>query len=175
VAVGIAVVATGIAAVAAAIGAPAGGGPTGRAASARQRRQSAARARETRLRNRARELRGCLDALPGFDRKVIVLRAGIGTDARSRRAVAERLGVSVDRVRRAERSGLRGLREADSDFGCASGGASSGPGGANGTGGVGLAIASGGAAPTPPGPSSSRAARWPTAPPPHRTATRSVA
>ena len=83
---------------------------------------------------------------------MIVLRAGIGTDARSRRAVAERLGVGVDRVRRAERSGLRGLREADSDFGCASGSACSGPGGANGTGGVGLAIASGGAGADPAGP-----------------------
>jgi hypothetical protein len=104
-----------------------------------ERRHRAARAREARLRDSARRLRGCLDALPSFDRRVIILRAGIDGAPRTRRQVAKRLDVSVDRVRDAERSGVRGLRRADSDLGCGSlPGATGGPTAT----GVGLAVSS---------------------------------
>ena len=89
-----------------------------------------------RLRRTARRLQGCLGALPDFVRKVIVLRFGIHGAPHSRRAVAERLDVSVGRVRHAERSGLRSLRQVDSDFACGARGGAGGPGG------VGVAISS---------------------------------
>jgi hypothetical protein len=55
--------------------------------------------------------RSCLDALPRAERRVLVLRAGVGAAApRSRGTVARRLDVTVRRVRYLERSGLRRLR-----------------------------------------------------------------
>jgi hypothetical protein len=93
-----------------------------RAAAARLRhltpRQRSAR-HERRLRSAARELEGCLPALSGFERDVIVLRGGLrGHRALSRSKTATRLNVGAGRVRSAERSGLAGLRRADAKQGC---------------------------------------------------------
>ena len=71
-----------------------------------------------------RRLRGCLTALSSFDEQVIRLRGGIGGSPQTRGQVARRLDVSEGRVQSAERSGLRGLRAADREFGCASGSSS---------------------------------------------------
>jgi hypothetical protein len=119
-------------------GALAPSSPRQRRAAARRanRRLRGARTREAELRKSARRLRGCLDALRRFERRVIVLRAGIGGAPRTRRQVARRLHVSVGRVRYAERSGIRGLRRADSEFGCGQLGHTSGATGP----GVGLAV-----------------------------------
>jgi hypothetical protein len=58
--------------------------------------------------------------LPRFERRVLDLRTGrLGeTPARSRRTVARRLDVSLQRVRKAEREGLRQLRSSDRASGC---------------------------------------------------------
>ena len=57
-------------------------------------------------------LSGCLDELSTGQRRVLVLRAGLGARAgtASRRAVARRLDITVRRVGRLERSGLRQAR-----------------------------------------------------------------
>jgi hypothetical protein len=111
---------------------PAGGAPSGRpssgpsaadtgssaaAAGTRARARSGAggtrRAvarvrRERRLRTTVRRLQDCLGGLSRLQRRVLVLRAGIGAGpARSRARVARRLDVSVRRVARTERRGLR--------------------------------------------------------------------
>jgi hypothetical protein len=85
--------------------------------SARGRRAAAAPAprerRERRLRQTVARLRGCLDSIGATQRRVLVLRAGIGAAApHSRTAVADRLDTTVRAVRRAERRGLRSLRAA---------------------------------------------------------------
>jgi hypothetical protein len=57
--------------------------------------------------------RSCLDELSRPQRRVLELRAGVGAAApRSRRAVAKRLRITVRRVTRLERTGLRALRAA---------------------------------------------------------------
>jgi hypothetical protein len=82
----------------------------------------AARRRDNRRLQRAvRNLQGCLANVTGLDRRVLVLRAGVGgRPAASRESVARRLGVSQRRVVRAERSGLRSLRGAARSGGCES-------------------------------------------------------
>jgi hypothetical protein len=71
------------------------------------------------LRTAAHELEGCLPALSGFERDVIVLRGGLhGRQPLSRSKTAARLNVGSGRVRSAERSGLAGLRRADAEQGC---------------------------------------------------------
>jgi hypothetical protein len=56
-------------------------------------------------------LSGCLDELPTGQRRVLVLRAGVGAaHPHSQRAVARTLDITVRRVRRLERSGLRHAR-----------------------------------------------------------------
>jgi hypothetical protein len=56
-------------------------------------------------------LSGCLDALGTTQRRVLVLRAGVGPGRpQTRRAVAERLDTTVRHVARTERRGLRELR-----------------------------------------------------------------
>jgi hypothetical protein len=65
-------------------------------------------------------LGGCLDALPARVRRVLVLRAGVGpARPHSRAGVARALGLSVRRVARLERRGLRTLRRLDRTTGCA--------------------------------------------------------
>ena len=67
--------------------------------------------RERRLRRTVTRLRGCLDGLGAAERRVLVLRSGLGPrPARSRARVARALGVSARRVARLERRGLRRLR-----------------------------------------------------------------
>jgi hypothetical protein len=64
-------------------------------------------------------LAGCLYAVPPFERRVLVLRAGPGrARALSRVAVARRLDVSRRRVRHSERRGLRRLRATNREAGC---------------------------------------------------------
>jgi hypothetical protein len=67
-----------------------------------------------------KRLSPCLYALPRLERRVLVLRAGLGRAApRSRRTVARRLGTSQRRVKRAERRALRRLAKANRRDGCA--------------------------------------------------------
>jgi hypothetical protein len=72
-----------------------------------------------RLRATVRRLRGCLGRLPQGERRVLLLRAGVGPrPALSRAQVGERLHASVPRVARLERRGLRRLRTLDRNAGC---------------------------------------------------------
>jgi hypothetical protein len=88
-------------------------------------------------------LQDCLGGLGHLERRVLVLRAGIGAGpARSRRGVAHRLDLSIRRVARIERRGLRTLRR------LARAGRCGAPGDAGGDGGVGVAA---GFAPGPQG------------------------
>jgi hypothetical protein len=65
---------------------------------------------ERRLRRTVRRLASCLDELPSRQRRVLVLRAGVGPrDPISRRRVARRLDLPVRRVARIERRGMRRL------------------------------------------------------------------
>jgi hypothetical protein len=84
--------------------------------------------KERRFRRSAQGLEPCLFAVSGFEREVIVLRAGFGgRRALGRRRVAHRLGASVSRVSRAERRALRALGTARRTHGCLDGsGAGSG-------------------------------------------------
>jgi hypothetical protein len=69
--------------------------------------------RERRLRRAVARLRGCFYALSHLQRRVLMLRGGIGDrPPMSRGAVARQLEISRVRVRRAERRGLRRLRAA---------------------------------------------------------------
>jgi len=69
-----------------------------------------------------RNLQGCLSSVDGLDRRVLVLRTGLGgRPASSRDSVARRLGVSQRRVARAERTGLKSLRGAARGGSCESG------------------------------------------------------
>lgn len=100
-----------------------GGGTAGRGSarpgSPSARRQAGRKRAERRLRRAVRRLSGCLSTLPAFERRVLVLRSGLGrARPRSARGVARRLGVPTRRVSRAERRGLRRLRAADRRSGC---------------------------------------------------------
>jgi hypothetical protein len=68
--------------------------------------------RERRLRRTVTRLRACLDGLPSLERRVLVLRSGLGPrrPARSRARVARAMDLSARRVGRLERRGLRRLR-----------------------------------------------------------------
>jgi hypothetical protein len=77
--------------------------------------------RERRLRRAVARLSGCLSAIGALQRQVLVLRAGVGPGAPlSRRAMAARLDAGVQQVARAERRGLRELRDAARAGGCQS-------------------------------------------------------
>ncbi len=99
--------------------ATAGASPRARAR-ARRRARSARRSpapferrarREIHLRRVVERLSGCLDVIGAGQRRVLVLRAGVGPrDPQTRRAVAVRLDTTVRRVARTERRGLRALR-----------------------------------------------------------------
>jgi hypothetical protein len=72
-----------------------------------------------RLRATVHRLRGCLGRLPQGERRVLLLRAGVGRrPVLSRAQVGERLHASVRRVARLERRGLRRLRTLDRNEGC---------------------------------------------------------
>jgi hypothetical protein len=98
--------------------APGGGRSTPRSTSAasstRHPARTAARPparRERRLRRVVTDLGGCLRTIGRLQRRVLVLRAGVGAARpHSRRAVAGRLDTTVGRVARVERRGLRALR-----------------------------------------------------------------
>jgi hypothetical protein len=96
---------------AAGTGSSAAAGGTGARSGAGGTRRAVARVRrERRLRTTIRRLQDCLGGLSRLERRVLVLRAGIGAGpARSRARVARRLDVSVRRVARTERRGLRTL------------------------------------------------------------------
>ncbi|HTE63743.1 MAG TPA: hypothetical protein VK631_25520, partial [Solirubrobacteraceae bacterium] len=99
-----------------------GSGSTGSPAARRPRARSNGRPpdpaerrvrRDRRLRRTVERLSGCLDTLGTMQRRVLVLRAGVGPgDPQTRRAVAQRLDTTVRRVGRVERRGLRALHGA---------------------------------------------------------------
>ena len=99
------------------------GGSTGSgSASARADRPAQRRRENRRLQRSVRNLQGCLSSVDGLDRRVLVLRTGLGgRPSSSRQSVARRLGVSQRRVARAERSGLKSLRGAARGGSCESG------------------------------------------------------
>jgi hypothetical protein len=113
-----------------------GASPTARAAehgagasprASRRSRLRAARS-ERRLRRLVRRLSGCFGALTAFERRVLLLRTGIGAGRpHSRARVAARLRASRHRVLRAERSGIGRLRRAARSGAC--GGQAGAPGG----------------------------------------------
>jgi hypothetical protein len=76
--------------------------------------------RERKLRETVTQATGCLDDLSRGQRRVLTLRAGIGAGPpRSRSSTARRLDISVKRVTRLERTGLKRLRELAHGGGCA--------------------------------------------------------
>jgi hypothetical protein len=78
------------------------------------------RRRDHRLRTAVRRLRGCLPALPRLQRRVLVLRTGIGKGGpRSRERVARILDRSEPRVGRIERRAVRRLEAAERSGRCA--------------------------------------------------------
>jgi hypothetical protein len=92
-----------------------GSGGRGHAARASGRdragRSSRARTRDRELRQAVVRLQGCLARVPRAERRVLVLRAGIGTArTRSRAEVARITGLQRARVARLERRGMRDLR-----------------------------------------------------------------
>jgi hypothetical protein len=87
-----------------------GASARGRAAATRTPAQRRRHAR--RLRRSVARLSACLDQLPTRQRRVLVLRAGLGAARpHSRHGVARALDITVRRVGRLERSGLRQARE----------------------------------------------------------------
>jgi hypothetical protein len=67
--------------------------------------------RERALRRTVRRHRACLGGLPSLERRVLVMRAGLGArDARTRARAARALDMSIRRIARVERRGLRRLR-----------------------------------------------------------------
>jgi hypothetical protein len=69
-----------------------------------------------------RRLGACLPAIDSTQRRVLVLRAGLGpAPAHSRGQVAQRLGIRVARVAQLERRGIRTLRRLDRATNCAPG------------------------------------------------------
>ena len=87
-------------------------GPAGSGSPASVRRTTVRRVRrERRLRATVRRLQGCFGALSALERRVLVLRAGVGAGPpRTRSRVARRLDLSMRRVTRLERRGVRTLR-----------------------------------------------------------------
>jgi hypothetical protein len=76
--------------------------------------------RERKLRETVSRAGRCLDDLSTGQRRVLTLRAGVGAGPpRSRALVARRLDISVKRVVRLERTGLRRLRSLAARGGCA--------------------------------------------------------
>jgi hypothetical protein len=76
--------------------------------------------RDKRLRETVAKTSGCLDDLSSAERRVLTLRAGVGAGRpQSRRGVARRLDISVRRVARLEKAGLRHLRRLGARGGCA--------------------------------------------------------
>jgi hypothetical protein len=72
------------------------------------------------LRRTVKELWACSYAVSGFERQVLVRRVGLdGYNPGSSAVVARQLQVSVKRIRRAQRSGVRRLRTANRSDGCA--------------------------------------------------------
>jgi len=104
-------------------GVRAGAAPEAGHQSSSRRRATARKAptrRERRFRRAVRQLWACSYAVSGFERKVLVRRAGIdGYSAAPSTTVAHDLGVSVARVRKAQSSGVRRLRSANRSDGCA--------------------------------------------------------
>jgi hypothetical protein len=97
-----------------------GAAPSARSDGAVRRRPARARkpAAERRLRGTVRRLAGCLDGLRQRQRRVLVLRTGLGPRApMSRARVGVRLDLPVARVARIERRGVRRLRALGED-GC---------------------------------------------------------
>jgi len=95
---------------------PASGAPSRIAGRARLRARLAA---DRRLRATVEELSGCLYAVGAFERRVLRLRTGLGGGkGLSRGQAARRLGAPPAGVRRAERSGVRGLQRAARTDGC---------------------------------------------------------
>ena len=87
---------------------------------AADRRRVATNPRERRFQRSVKSLWACSYAIGGFERSVLVRRAGlVGFAPASAADVASRLNVSVQRVRSAQRSGLRRLRGANRADGCA--------------------------------------------------------
>jgi hypothetical protein len=110
---------------------PAGSSRSGTAFDAPVQRPGRAERRraDARLRRAVRRLSGCLDALQRAERRVLVLRAGLGAGpARSRRGAARMLNVRTERVRRLERRGMRQIRKLARD-GCGGGAATDPSGG----------------------------------------------
>ena len=100
----------------------AGGGSESASTPAGAKRPAQRRRESRRLQRSVRNLQGCLSSVGGLDRRVLVLRAGLGgRPASSRQSVARRLDVSQRRVARAERSGLKSLRGAARGGSCESG------------------------------------------------------
>ena len=91
---------------------------TSRRTAARHRRTASPR--ERRFRRAVKSLWACSYAVGSFERSVLVRRAGLdGFAPAAAAAVAGGLRVSVERVRAAQRSGLRRLRRANRADGCA--------------------------------------------------------
>jgi Sigma-70, region 4 len=66
-----------------------------------------------------RRLSGCLGSLPTTERRVLVLRSGVGAGPpRTRRHVARALDLRVQRVRRIERTGVQHVRTLARTGGC---------------------------------------------------------
>ncbi len=95
----------------------AGSGSTSRS---KTKAADAAKERERKLRETVTNASGCLDDLSSAQRRVLSARAGLGpAPPRSRTAVARRFDISVKRVVRLERTGLKKLRSLAGNGGCA--------------------------------------------------------
>jgi hypothetical protein len=100
-----------------------GSAPGGRGSAPGSRGGSGSAPRERRLRRKVRRLAPCLDAVSSLERRVLVLRAGLGrARPHSRSATARKLGISVRRAVRAEHRGLSGISRANGATGCGHGG-----------------------------------------------------
>ena len=101
----------------------AGARPAERGADRRQTTRPSRRAptrRERRFRRTVTQLWACAYAVSGFEHDVLARRAGLdGFSPAPASAVARQLGVSVGRIKAAQRSGVRSLRSADRSDGCA--------------------------------------------------------
>jgi len=83
------------------------------------KRTDPASERDRKLRETVTSASGCLDDLSSAQRKVLSARAGLGSaPPRSRTAVARRFDISVKRVVRLERTGLKRLRSLAGRGGC---------------------------------------------------------
>ena len=84
------------------------------------RKRNASSSRERRFRRTVKGLWACSYAVSGFERSVLIRRAGLdGYSPVSSVVIAQQLRVSVRRIRRAQRSGVRDLRAANRSDGCA--------------------------------------------------------